>query len=469
MIFLLVIYTLSLTVVKAEDIVDPSTAADQYRSLSNIIGSCLTTLFLCTWVSLHPNVPKPVNDSKLNNRQWWAHKIYALLKDQLLPFVLLLLVPEWILMWALRQRLVVEYMVRKRKDLTRTHGFFIIMGGFHKFTKFKISTRVPSDSLPVSSDPSMESDLEKNTIDKKDDDVYGEPDHLLGRLDVYRLLDDGKLQLPPKIEIDDKSKSDWIAKSLVLLQTLWFVTQCIARKVGHLPLAELEVVTLGYILLNLVIYVIWWDKPQKVSTPIRVFCGEFPHRNDKQRQFEQEMKKSYWMKLFSLLFGLQDDYVNLWSIEKTPTFYSGNPPNDWPIKSMPLEFVALMVTTVIGGLVGAIHFLAWSSSFPTHKMHILWRWGSTLMTAAPFPTFAYCIAGLFSESLHNVGNNFAMIIRNWVARPLFILSGILSMSLVPLAYVVGRVITLTIAFQTLSSLSSEAFQSIQWTNIFPHI
>ena len=37
--------------------------------------------------------------------------------------------------------------------------------------------------------------------------------------------------------IEDKGKSGWIAKYLVLLQTSWFVKQCIAWGVEHLPVA----------------------------------------------------------------------------------------------------------------------------------------------------------------------------------------------------------------------------------------
>src|ERR1700759_5532224 len=31
---------------------------DHCRSLPNIIFSCASTMFLCTWVALHPDVPK---------------------------------------------------------------------------------------------------------------------------------------------------------------------------------------------------------------------------------------------------------------------------------------------------------------------------------------------------------------------------------------------------------------------------
>ena len=63
--------------------------------------------------------------------------------------------------------------------------------------------------------------------------------------------------MPTKAEIQDKGKSDWLAKSLVLLQTSWFIMQCIARAHEHLPVTHLEIVTLAYAAMNFVIYVFW--------------------------------------------------------------------------------------------------------------------------------------------------------------------------------------------------------------------
>lgn len=37
------------------------------------------------------------------------------------------------------------------------------------------------------------------------------------------------MTLPSEAEILDRSKSDSLAKAIVIIQTLWFATQCIAR------------------------------------------------------------------------------------------------------------------------------------------------------------------------------------------------------------------------------------------------
>lgn len=61
------------------------------RTLWSIISSCLTTIFACVWVAVHRNIPGP--------KQSWTSTHIEWLK----VIVLALLLPEWILGWAVRQ------------------------------------------------------------------------------------------------------------------------------------------------------------------------------------------------------------------------------------------------------------------------------------------------------------------------------------------------------------------------------
>jgi hypothetical protein len=64
----------------------------RYRTLQQIILSCLATIFACTWVSLHPNVPDPCNSGWRNLTMRMRTMIWALIG------------PEFITIWAFRQR-----------------------------------------------------------------------------------------------------------------------------------------------------------------------------------------------------------------------------------------------------------------------------------------------------------------------------------------------------------------------------
>lgn len=119
-------------------------------------------------------------------------------------------------------------------EWTRTHGFFVLLGGFHLY----------------------------------DGD---EPLRRLSREDVVNLAERDLLDPPTEDEIKDKSKGDWFSKGIALLQTLWFAMQCIARRVQNLPIAELELVTLAYTVIAVSCYCFWWKKPFGVGRPVRVF------------------------------------------------------------------------------------------------------------------------------------------------------------------------------------------------------
>ena len=126
-----------------------------------------------------------------------------------------------------------------------THGFFIIMGGFHLFERNSESKNDDQSISPEANDPLhplLADDLTR-------DDIYS-----------FTML--------TKAEIEDKGKSDWLAKSLILLQTLWFIIQCIACGIEHLPLTHLEIITLAYMVMNFVIYIFWWYKPLNVNRPV---------------------------------------------------------------------------------------------------------------------------------------------------------------------------------------------------------
>jgi hypothetical protein len=79
----------------------PLTAVDQSTSLvkptrtkSGIVWSCLVTIFTCTWVSVHPNIPGPEAN--------WYMKTF--LRARLV--VVAPLVPELVITWAMRQWIV---------------------------------------------------------------------------------------------------------------------------------------------------------------------------------------------------------------------------------------------------------------------------------------------------------------------------------------------------------------------------
>jgi hypothetical protein len=84
---------------------DPSGCGQllQTRTLWNIIWSCLSTIFLCTWGSLHPNISSTPDAPGMGRRDKLRKWLVELLTYKLPLFIWALLVPEYILAWAIRQ------------------------------------------------------------------------------------------------------------------------------------------------------------------------------------------------------------------------------------------------------------------------------------------------------------------------------------------------------------------------------
>ncbi|KAJ7133315.1 hypothetical protein C8R44DRAFT_611749, partial [Mycena epipterygia] len=190
------------------------------RRLFDIIWGCLTTIFACTWVSVHPNVPPP-DQSQL-----------ALLWHRLKMMLIAVIAPELMVGFAVRQLRAAKrrYLFHVEFDLSMTHGFFISMGGF-----------VSQNGHPIVTIKQLENSECLSAIRKV-----------------------------KAADIMDKSKGDALSKGVALLQGLWFITQCIARVSQHLPVTQLEVATLAFAIVTIFIWSLWWAKPLDIQQPILV-------------------------------------------------------------------------------------------------------------------------------------------------------------------------------------------------------
>ncbi|KAF9466993.1 hypothetical protein BDZ94DRAFT_1305851 [Collybia nuda] len=194
-----------------------------------IISSSLATVFSCTWVAIHLNIPK---QWKKRERGKWKRRLW-IFGCRIAAFAAALIAPEYIVIRAWDQRTSSAKEIAARQPVqgwTVTHGFFVIMGGF------------------------MVRDSEGN-------DRILEPD------EVETYLRDDQINISEE-DIQDKSKANAFTKGFAILQTTWFILNLIARAVQHLSVTELEIAALAFAILNGATYFLWWDKPLDVQRPI---------------------------------------------------------------------------------------------------------------------------------------------------------------------------------------------------------
>jgi hypothetical protein len=304
------------------------------------------------------------------------------------------------------------------------------------------------------------------------------------QLEGYSLTGKGDFPRIAIEEIEDKSKGDFISKGLVVLQTGWFITQCITRGARGLPITELELVTIAFAGLNLVMYWLWWDKPLNVRRAVRVY--KKPDSDDTSVDGLIATKEGgFWPPLRRSLSALQSEIAGAWGTfgwhlvwivpliavvgpvlavvalirvasdqkadvitdeKRIATFY---PPMTTKWRSAKTHFFIIISVVSIAVVFGTIHCIAWPFPFPSDAERILWRVSSVVITGTP-------ITVVLLWALPSP-------LKSWVDGVAgFIIVG------VSFAYATSRVSLLVLAFLCLRAVPPDAYRSVQWTSLIPH-
>ncbi|KAJ7078968.1 hypothetical protein C8R44DRAFT_654325 [Mycena epipterygia] len=325
--------------------VDACDDIDSCRKLLDIIWGCLTTIFACTWVSVHPNVPPP--------KRGWLALFWRRLKMMLIAVI----APELMVGFAVRQFRAAQFFSKEFEkrgvSITLTHGFFICMGGFVSRTGRPIVT------------------IKQLTEHKE----------------YISAIHDVKAE-----DINDESKGDALSKGVALLQGLWFVTQCIARISQRLPVTQLEVATLAFAVVNIFIWSLWWEKPLDVLQPIMV--GPAGDLEPAEPTFPP---LSLWNRFFGMVAGDYSSYFPI-SAASVPTFWA-MARNESNHDEINIHFYfACLAGTIFGG----IHCVAWTAGFSSTIEMWMWRSCSLLVAAIPAALGLFLALGTSIEWIDDV-------------------------------------------------------------------
>jgi hypothetical protein len=298
--------------------------------------------------------------------------------------------------------------------ISKTHGFFLSMGGF-----------VDSSGCPV-------------TTRKQLNDPGVGPECLA----AIRSID--------AEDIMDKSKGDVLSKGLALAQGLWFCVQYFARIHQHLAVTQLEVATVAFAVVNVFIWVLWWGKPLDVQRPIVVGPPKAEEVDLTCRARPKDLPGwiiFYWIKFLGVIGGNYN-----WNLEGCTydPLLSSSVPSFWAseLGENEAEFaLALLFECLVGIVFGAIHCAAWHTGFPTAEERWIWKSCSLSVTTIPILWLATSLK-LF---------NFVAVLRE------------MGTFLFPLIYVLARISLLLIACTALRSLPPAAFTDVNWSVYIPHL
>ena len=339
------------------------------------------------------------------------------------------------------------------------HGFYAIMGGFQE-----------DISKPGSQEP----------------DARPLRPHILLNLAERGQFD--RLNLPAA-ELADKSKFDVLGNLVASVQALWFCMQSIARVQQGLAISLLEVSTMAHVALSAFTLFLWWQKPQSVNRG-HVILQEpsLPQidlmlRYQKLKQkYDSDFKAAQITKVGRFVESLlrrsrytikyareivcqvsiveahsQSPFLNC-TLDTLWMFHIHQPRelrDQWfPRKLYSWATVAFWAPVAI---YGGIHISAWNTHFPTSTERIIWLIAATSVS---FIAMAFCVGTAFMGWIGSARFNDALASRFGEPVRYWHLYG----CVVFLAHVYLAVE----AWIGLRSLPKSAFDTVDWTKVFPH-
>ena len=394
-----------------DDLIHGWVSTDCGRGTSDILWSCLATIFFCVWTAMHLPVPYYHGQQPLSTRQ-------KLVRSGIGPALISVLVPEFLTFTAISEMIACWLAKEEIHRLTQinwtlTHQFFLNMGGV---------------CLRSSSGRYLQIGKEEFTRAMKQSRSHSKqrPDPLDWLSELEKLTED---------QIKDLAKSDTLSKLIACGQALWLVTQVVTRLCQHRAVTLLEISTCAYVSCALLSYAAWWKKSQGCMSPIMISCSEDTLSELLDRSsggyYNQESRGEF-------LWAGRDWWESV-------DFDSGRPRTI-------VFHLCTSLAVLCPAAFGAVHVASWNVTLPSDVELWMWR-GSSL----------YCLI---------IGTTFAvyMLLSAYDKTPSWLIVFYKKfLYFVGPLYIIVRAYMIVEVFLSLRALPSSALQSVQWSSLIPHV
>ncbi|KAI9867921.1 MAG: hypothetical protein M1813_007743 [Trichoglossum hirsutum] len=430
------------------------------RGSLDIVISCLSTIFLCSWYCVCPNVAAE-GDTLWDN-----------LRDKLSMCLLCALGPEFILytsmgQWHSARQSIEQFHSTGHSEWTITHAFFADMGGF---------VLESPDFVPF-------------PVDAKQ---------------LHYLVTKGHVDFPTVTEaaIADKNKVNMLARLIALGQALWFLVNCIARAAQRIGLSLGELTTLSFIFCTMATSYYWRRKPADVECPIVLQtnttiadilleagdAARQPYRNTPLDFVDrQEWTVSrHWLYWKKILIEMRIEPIFFRSMRTRPL--RRIPEDKFQLVSGHMAYVYCSLTLVYL----AVSLIAWNFHFPTPAERFLWRLFTVLQMcvsifaligilylelvlpnlkkrrAEPDPERveldqpgSHRFAKLHLERVRNFGGGYDEALR-------IELKELIPFTILATTYAISRYFIILEDCISLRALPRDIFKTVDWSNLLPH-
>lgn len=285
------------------------------------------------------------------------------------------------------------------------------------------------------------------------------------------------MQIPTEEDIKDLSKRDAFTKTFACVQSLWLVIQCITRAAEGLPITQLELATIAFVVCGILMYLLWWNKPFGIERKQPLVATldhrlryvnakdtelEFPEINrsfkrlslrtsthDLDLQGTRENRKSESAPLKFLEISGIDDYKPIVRAIYAAILRCLSSSSTEPVYPSPLAG-ASAACYVSGTLFSAFHVLAWNWDFPSPSIRIAWRVFAVVATCAN-PVF------IFLVFMDDVISNYDF--HTPLSFPIIGSLGV---------YFLARLGLIVLIFYCFYSMPVGVYHTVEWTKFWPH-
>lgn len=328
------------------------------------------------------------------------------------------------------------------EELTLTHGFYAVAGGFAVTSGRSQEGSMEGRQEAFKSkegirDKLYESDLTTygtyiQSTPPKHPDVVDNLVSLNGNTNylIVKLCKEQNSPIITEDDISDRSKSDFFTKTFAIVQSTWLVIQSIARVSAGLPISELELATIAYVLCAIAMYGFWWHKPFDVEH-VTIVQGRGP---DPSEAWQKRPEIVYVDAISLLLFS----------------FY----------RAEKEENIRTIIVNTIAMLFSAIHLAAWNWEFPRPVSRTLWRiFGITSTVSGPLAMSLMVLGAYSGEIPEIISTSFDDMVM---------LFTIIIVALIVVLYTVSRIGLIVLVFYSFSSLPVGVYDTVEWTTYLPH-
>lgn len=385
------------------------------RGTLAIFFSCVLTLVLCVWTTIHANIEPEI----------WQAGGGRLNQKKLMWSVVTLLFPEIALCVAAHERKTAHLLRKEMRVFVKyyhwdlTLAYYAVMGGFVITQEMETTDERERIDHEKNND-AIESVEFQNPGNSITPPRNSQAPHLIRAPQLQRSSFGNRCTLTPRgilrlaelgklpesytsRTVDDKSKASFLAKFLVCFQAIWIIIQVGGRYATKLPVTLLELYTVLHTICAVAMYIIWIDKPFDVNQPtfVPIHLREMSELMKSDSTYHNPTS-IFWYHdyaecltqraglgklLFRQLWDWDDFKKGGTSFDNLRLLLGAYTAmwNGW--RKFGWETVAL---SLVGLAYGGLHLAAWNYPFPSAAERRLWKI-SSLLTAGAFSIFSFTV------------------------------------------------------------------------------